>query len=87
MAYRNASLLLPPKLLSEVQKYVSGETVYVPAPDTKKLRWGEKNGTKTKYSDRNREIRRLFCAGVGIEAIADRHCLSPETVKKIVYSQ
>ncbi|MEY9971170.1 hypothetical protein ABH966_001536 [Lysinibacillus sp. RC46] len=30
MAYKKASVILPKELLLEIQKYVQGETIYIP---------------------------------------------------------
>lgn len=43
MKYKNASDIFPEKLLRQIQKYVSGELVYIPAGDSKKA-WGETIG-------------------------------------------
>ena len=39
MAYRNAQEIFPEGLLKQIQRYVSGETIYVPAREEKKA-WG-----------------------------------------------
>ncbi len=36
MAYRNAQEIFPEGLLRQIQRYVSGETIYVPAREEKK---------------------------------------------------
>ena len=42
MAYRNAQEIFPEGLLRQTQRYVSGETIYVPAREEKKA-WGDTN--------------------------------------------
>ncbi|MET3196144.1 hypothetical protein ABID96_003112 [Bacillus sp. OAE603] len=34
MTYIKATAILPEKLISEIQKYVQGETIYIPKPET-----------------------------------------------------
>ena len=46
MRYRNARDIIPDHLLEELQKYVSGETVYIPRSQEKK-RWGAVSGART----------------------------------------
>lgn len=46
MKYRNASHVLPDKLVKEIQKYVNGEAIYIPKPDEKK-KWGEGSVSRT----------------------------------------
>ena len=43
MGYRNAQEIFPEGLLKQIQRYVSGETIYIPARDERKA-WGETSG-------------------------------------------
>lgn len=85
MSYRNASSVLPDELLREVQKYAAGETLYFPAARVRR-KWGEESGARTFYRERNEEIRRKYARKRSIDSLADEYCLSPETVRKIVFS-
>ena len=84
MSYRNAKEILPDYLIREIQKYVSGEIIYIPKHEEKKIKWGTKNGSRKKYDARNGEIRELRGFGLTIEEIAGRFYLSTESVKKIL---
>ncbi len=84
MKYRNASDILPDELLKEIQKYASGETLYIPSTIERK-KWGHDTGARTFYKQRNEDIRNRFFAKESIEKLAEEYCLSPETVRKIVY--
>jgi hypothetical protein len=84
MNYRNASDILPDALLREVQKYTSGETLYVPSVGERR-KWGHGSGARAFYEQRNEEIRQKFLNRTSIKDLADRYFLSTETVKKIVY--
>jgi hypothetical protein len=84
MKYRNASEVLPDHLLREIQKYASGEALYIPADKTRK-KWGVGSGAKLFYEQRNEEIRLRFLHKTPIDRLADEYCLSPETIRKIVY--
>jgi len=86
MKYRNASEILPDELLKEIQKYTSGEAIYIPTPtDKKRKRWGEGSGTRIFYEQRNEEIRYKFSHGATMEQLAGEYFLSVETIRKIVY--
>ena len=52
MKYENAKDLLPPNLLSEVQKYASGKLMYVPIAEEAKG-WGTASGYRQKLLKRN----------------------------------
>ena len=84
MKYKNAQDVLPDKLLKELQKYVSGETIYVPNAEEKKP-WGEASGARNYYKQRNEQIREKFRSGRSIEELAAEYNLSADSIRKIVY--
>lgn len=85
MKYENARDIFPPELLAQIQRYVSGKAIYIPSPEPKK--WGESSGYRRYLRDRNRDIRRDFAAGQPINVLAERYCLSVESIRRIVYSK
>ena len=84
MKYRNASEILPDELLREIQKYASGETLYIPSSIERK-EWGEGSGAKMFYKQRNEEIRNKYFHKLSIDELSEEYCLSTETIRKIVY--
>jgi Mor family transcriptional regulator len=84
MKYRNASDVLPDELLREVQKYASGDTLYVPGRG-ERAKWGQGSGARAFYESRNEAIRNGFRSGRSVEGLADAYCLSEERIRKIVY--
>lgn len=84
MKYINAAEVLPDNLLNEIQRYVNGEVLYIPSVK-KKLMWGEKNGTRQFFQNRNRMMKQKFLIGDTIEELAEEFGLAYETVRKIVY--
>lgn len=84
MKYRKANEVLPDALLKEVQKYVNGETLYIPKCQSRQ-KWGEGSGARAYYRQRNQEIREKFTQAVGIEQLAEEYGLSEETIRKILY--
>ena len=86
MGYRNAKDIFPDRLLRQIQKYVSGETIYVPAGEEKKD-WGETSGYQRYIRERNAEIRTAFKNGTPIDGLAEQYSLSYDTIKRIVYSK
>lgn len=85
MKYRNAKMVLPERLLKELQQYVQGEIIYVPGNGPIRAGWGETNGTKEKYTIRNNEIIMLYRNGASIDEIADKYYLSEYSIKKIIH--
>lgn len=85
MKYRNASEILPDELLKELQKYASGEVLYVPSPKGRK-KWGTDSGARVFYEQRNEEIRyKYFKQHSTLDNLCDEYNLSEETIKKIIY--
>lgn len=86
MRYRNASDIFPDELLKEIQKYASGETIYVPSAETERKQWGTGTGAKVFYEQRNEEIRhRYFHLKQNVGFLAEEYRLSEETIRKIIY--
>ena len=84
MRYRNASDIFPDKLLKEIQKYSTGELIYIPEKNEKK-QWGEKSGARDYYVKRNAEIRRKYREGKTIMELAEEYGLSRDTIRRILY--
>lgn len=82
----NASKVLPEKLIVEIQKYIQGETLYIPKQETEYRKWGTSSGGRRLLDRRNTDIRNSFISGSSIQQLAEEYYLSPETIKKIVYS-
>lgn len=87
MKYKNADKILPDHLMSEVQKYIQGECIYIPKADGSRKKWGEKTGIRKELSLRNDKIRQQFKDGLSIEALAEAYYLSINSIKMIVYSK
>ena len=84
MRYRNASDIFPDKLLKEIQKYSTGELIYIPEKSEKK-QWGERSGARDYYVKRNAEIRRKHRDGKSILELAEEYGLSRDTIRRILY--
>ena len=56
MKYINANLLLPDKLVKELQRYIQGGYIYVPVDEKQRRYWGELSGYKEELRKRNSEI-------------------------------
>lgn len=87
MTYVNAHNILPEELVVEIQKYVQGETLYIPKHEDKFKKWGETSGNRKRLDRRNASIRENFVQGATIEELARVNYLAVETIKKIVYSR
>ena len=86
MKYRNAQDIFPEDLLKQIQRYVSGETIYIPAGNGKRS-WGETSGYQQFIRERNAAIKADFEAGQTIDDLMEKYCLSYDSIKRIVYSK
>ena len=86
MKYYNAKKLLPEALVRELQLYVQGGYIYVPAAGERK-QWGEVSGCRCELAERNRKIRLAYHSGVSIDTLAGRYNLSPHAIRKIIYTK
>ena len=85
MKYWNASAVLPPSLVEELQKYVQAGYLYVPARAGRRRRWGELSGYRQELDARNRAIVQQYRAGASPEALAGAYGLSVSAIRKILY--
>ncbi len=83
MRYKNAQNILPDKLLRELQQYISGGMLYVPAAGEKKP-WGEASGARSYYKQRNQAIREAYRAGANVPQLAQQYGLTEEAIRKIL---
>ena len=87
MRYINAKALLPDALLRELQIYIQGAYLYVPADQARQKRWGEVSGYRQELQRRNRQIVEGFRSGIPIEELAERYFLSVSAIRKIIYQK
>jgi hypothetical protein len=52
MKYINAKDLLPDALVKELQRYMQGGYLYIPADQAQKKRWGEASGYRQELQQR-----------------------------------
>ena len=87
MKYINAKDLLPDALVRELQNYLQGGYLYVPADQARQKRWGEVSGYRQELQQRNRQIAEEFQNGTSVEALAEKYFLSVSAIRKIIYQK
>ena len=85
MKNSNIKAVLPKELLSEIQQYVQGKSLYIPKMKDNYKQWGDNTKSKTATSIRNDEIRSAFRGGSKVDELCEQYSLSQESIKKIVY--
>lgn len=87
MKYVNANMILPDALVEQLQEYVQGGYIYIPAKHGQRKQWGEVSGYKKELIKRNACIIEEYNNGSSIETIAEKYFLSTYTIMKIVYQK
>ncbi|KGK90164.1 CD3324 family protein [Clostridium sp. HMP27] len=87
MKYKKANNVLPEHLILEIQKYIQGEYIYIPAQQSSHKKWGEKSGIREILSNRNQEIIKKYKDGYKMIDLADEYCLSIHSIKQIIYKK
>ena len=87
MEYVNAKILLPDTLVEELQRYIQGGYIYIPAIQEQRKCWGELSGYRKELQQRNNRITDEYQKGTSIDDLADEYCLSIHTIRKIVYQK
>ncbi|MCM3784845.1 CD3324 family protein [Neobacillus mesonae] len=85
MKYVKATTVLPEELVSEIQKYVQGEAIYIPRPKRSYKAWGSQSGGRKALDERNKCIREAHAEGKNVQQLAELFFLSIDSIKKIIY--
>ncbi len=84
MGYKRADEILPEDILKLVQKYVSGEIIYVPKETDTRKKWGSNTDTQKKLALRNQQIWQEYREGTAIEELAKRYFLTAKSIQRIL---
>lgn len=84
MSYIKAADVLPQELIYSIQKYVDGETIYVPRKEQNRKPWGERTDSKQTLLARNREIYKRYLEGETAASLSESYYLSLKSIQKII---
>lgn len=87
MKYINAKNLLPDALITELQRYIQGGYIYIPANPKQPKHWGERSGYRKELAERNFRIIEEYRSGLPVSFLADKYCLSIYAIRKIIYKK
>ncbi|MEN2766904.1 CD3324 family protein [Ornithinibacillus xuwenensis] len=87
MSYVKANSILPEELIKEIQKYIQGETIYIPKTKASYQKWGTCSGARKSISERNLSIKKAYQNGYSVHDLMEEYYLSADTIKKIIYSR
>lgn len=85
MKYKNANEILPQNLVEEIQKYIQGETIYIPKKDKQITK--SPTEYKIELQKRNVRIYTQHLEGISNEALADSFNLAQSSIRRILIEQ
>ena len=84
MGYIKAVDALPAELISEIQKYVDGQMLYIPRKCEEHLNWGEKSGMRKRLEKRDKKIFDEYVSGKAIHDLSREYYLSEKSIQRII---
>ena len=84
MGYRRAEEILPMEVIEIIQRYVDGESIYIPKKAENRQAWGSGTRIRQELLGRNKAIFADWKQGAGIGELADRYFLSEKRIQRIV---
>ena len=84
MSYKRADDILPKDIFETLQKYVSGETLYVPKKKECRKKWGSNTSTNNNLRIRNEQIFFEYKNGISIQELAQKHYLTEKSIQRIL---
>ncbi|MCM1191015.1 MAG: CD3324 family protein [Butyrivibrio sp.] len=84
MGYKRADDVLPESILKSLQRYVSGETIYVPKGNADRKKWGSNTDANEKLRQRNEQILEQHRKGVGVKELAKEYYLTEKSIQRIL---
>jgi DNA-binding NarL/FixJ family response regulator len=85
--YVNADVILPDKLVLEIQKYIQGGYLYIPSQPQSRKKSREDSDSANYIRNRNENIRNKHKNGDKVKDLAEEFFLSIDSIKKIVYKK
>jgi len=84
MKYQNAQMMLPEKLVRDIQKYVQGSYLYIPIQQEHKKHWGDNSGSKKLLQERNEQIVQAYRSGICVKELAQHYFLTEHSIRRII---
>ena len=86
MGYKKANDVLPEELVAQIQKYVNGESIYIPRKKNERRKRGDQTLICRELKLRNEQIRQDFENGMDVISLSKKYFLSEKSIQRIIYS-
>lgn len=84
MGYVSAQSVLPDEIVELIQRYIDGEYIYIPRKSGSQKSWGEKNGIRNTYRERDTQIFMQYSEGATVDELAEKYYLSEKSIRRIL---
>ena len=84
MRYIKAEDVLPREVITLIQQYVDGVTLYIPRKAENRRPWGCDTPYRAELEQRNHSIRQEFRQGKKVEELAQKYHLCPKSIRRIL---
>lgn len=84
MSYKRAEHIFPADLLELIQKYVDGESIYIPRKSSNQNAWGSRTSIREELSLRNRHIYQEYRTGSKLGHLSEKYYLSLKSIQRII---
>ena len=84
MSYIKAEGILPQELISQIQEYVDGVTIYIPRKKGERHIWGQKTDYKAELKIRNNNIKNDYNNKISVAALSRKYYLSEKSIRRIL---
>jgi Mor family transcriptional regulator len=82
--YIKAEDVLPWELITQIQQYVDGVTIYIPRKAENRRPWGDGTRYRGELDERNACIRREYAEGAPVPQLARYYHLSEKSIRRIL---
>jgi len=82
MGYKRAEEILPQDIIEIIQKYVEGESIYI--PKRSRQEWGKSTKIRQELTERNSQIQRDFQNGCSISKLSEKYFLTEKSIRRIL---
>lgn len=84
MGYVRAEEILPVEVIELIQKYVDGQSIYIPRKGDCRAAWGTGTEIRRELLARNRQIYCEYLSGKRIQQLSESYFLSEKSIQRII---
>ena len=87
MCYIKAKEILPMEVIELIQKYVEGESIYIPKKESNRKTWGETTNIREEIKLRDSNIYFEYIKGTSRVDLAEKYFLSKKSIDRIILKE